>query len=65
MMKVQADQKYINLEIINELEKLDLTIINDSNRFNQVQINLISNALKFCTKDTGQVTIRIKLSAEN
>ena len=40
-------------------------IVNDPNRFNQVQINLISNAIKFCDKDIGLVTIRIKMTVEN
>ena len=46
-MKVQADIKNIKLELKNELEHLNLTILNDKNRLSQVIINLISNSLKF------------------
>ena len=46
-MKIQADYKKIKIVLINNLEKENISCVNDQNRLNQVIINLISNALKF------------------
>ena len=58
-MKVQAEIKYIKLEFKNELEIYNLTIINDENRINQVITNLISNAIKFTSSNTGVIELKI------
>ena len=64
-MKVQADIKNIKLELKNELEHLNLTILNDKNRLSQVIINLISNALKFSDKLTGVIELIVSKNQNN
>ena len=55
IMKVQAEFKKIKLILVNRLKGDKLVVKNDQNRLNQVSINLISNAIKFVEKNTGEI----------
>ena len=53
-----------NLELINEYDsKIPSMLLGDSIRFNQIILNLISNAVKFTHK--GKITLSVKLLNEN
>jgi signal transduction histidine kinase/CheY-like chemotaxis protein len=53
-----------NLEIVNEYDNnIPVMLVGDSNRFNQIFLNLMSNAVKFTHK--GKITISIKLLSED
>ena len=53
-----------NLEIVNELDnRIPAMLVGDSIRFNQILLNLMSNAVKFTHK--GKITISVKLLNED
>ncbi|MEW4455898.1 ATP-binding protein [Bremerella sp. JC817] len=54
MFKHQAQQRGLEL-VLNMDDGLDLWVLGDENRFRQVLVNLIQNALKFTT--SGRVTV--------
>jgi len=60
MLHAQAEEKNINLFFTNELEKDSLILHTDDVKLRQVCINLIGNALKFVSSDSGEVEIVVK-----
>lgn len=62
MMRIKSDKKNIDL-IVDIDEKLPEEVLGDSNRFNQIMINLTGNAVKFT--DKGSVKLRAELMGQN
>ena len=64
-MNIQAKSKRLILVLYNDLKNQNVTIYNDLKRFKLVLINLISNALKYTSKDTGVIKIKISRLIDN
>jgi signal transduction histidine kinase len=56
MMAIQAISKGIEITLILD-DKNHFQIKSDPNRIKQILLNLISNALKFCTPKKGKIKI--------
>ena len=59
LFQLEINEKKINLNIIYD-NKLPKKIIHDRQRIQQIMVNLISNAVKFCDID-GKIDIYLKL----
>lgn len=63
MMKLKPDADLYGVSLIQELENGVLCLC-DKSRVEQVLVNLISNSLDFCPKQTGKIQIKLNREGE-
>ncbi|MCP3875809.1 MAG: histidine kinase [Desulfobacteraceae bacterium] len=54
-----------NIELRQEISKKSCLISGDKDRLMQVMVNLISNAVKFCDSQKGEITVGMKIKKNN
>ncbi len=63
LFQIQANERSIKLDFINNIQKNILVYNTDEQKIKQVLVHLINNALKFTTRSSG--IINIKLEEDN
>jgi len=63
LLKSKAKEKHLTLSILLDLEDEDSLILSDSEKLNQIIINLINNAIKFTSK--GEVILSYSIEKNN